>query len=267
MMASLNGLNALVTGAGSGIGRAIALSLADQGASVLVTDIQKAARPGGYDSDAETDTDVLIRKRGGQAEFRATDVTKAAEVEAAVAAAVTAFGRLDIMVNNAGVSTALITIVDQSEEDYDRTMAVNVKGVFLGCKYAIRQMMAQPPREGGARGRVINIASIAAESGVHLAPAYCASKGAVAALTRQLANDFGPHHIVVNAVLPGLIETAMMRAPLSDDQAVAYFRQYNTFPRFGTAEDIAGAVTFLASDAATYINGAGLVVDGGYLAL
>jgi NAD(P)-dependent dehydrogenase (short-subunit alcohol dehydrogenase family) len=264
---SLEGQTALVTGANSGIGRAIALNLAKNGAKVVVTGLNRQAKAGGYDTEAEVPTDALILARGGQAIFHTVDVTKAVDVEAAVAAAVASFGRLDIVVNNAGTFTGLATIIEQTEEDYDRTMAVNAKGAFLGCKYAIRQMMAQPARENGARGNVINISSVGGQSGLHLEPAYCASKAAVLGLTRQLATDFGSQGIRTNAILPGIVQTAMTRGALSDDATVSFLKQYNTFPRFGTGDDVGGAVSFLASDVAGYINGATLAVDGGYLAL
>ena len=266
-MGMLDGFAAVVTGAGSGMGRAIALQLAAEGARLVVTDIRKEVRPGGFDVEPEVDTDELIRRRGGQAEFVTGDVTKAADVEAAVARAVALYGRLDVMVNNAGIFTSVATVVDQTEEDFDLTMAVNAKGVFLGCKYAIRQMLAQSPRANGARGQIINIASVGAERGLPWEPAYCASKGAVLALTKQIAADFGPQHLRVNAILPGLIQTSMTRGPLSDEAIVEQLKQTNTFPRFGTAEDVAQAAAFLASDAAGYVHGAAFAVDGGKLAL
>jgi NAD(P)-dependent dehydrogenase (short-subunit alcohol dehydrogenase family) len=265
-MTNLAGFSAVVTGAGSGMGRAIALELARQGARLIVTDIEKSPRPDGYDDEVEVDTDELIRKRGGEAIFLRVDVTKAAEVEAAVALAVKEYGRLDVMVNNAGIFTSVATVMDQSEADFDLTLAVNAKGVFLGCKYAVRQMMEQQPRTSGARGQIINIASVAAERGLPWEPAYCASKGAALALTKQVAADFGPQHIRINAILPGVIETSMSRAPLSDEKVVEELRQSNTFPRFGTAQDVANAVAFLASDSAGFINGAALAVDGGKIA-
>jgi NAD(P)-dependent dehydrogenase (short-subunit alcohol dehydrogenase family) len=266
-MRSLAEQTALVTGANSGIGRAIALKLAEYGAHVIVAGLNQQAKAGGYDEDAAIATDELIVSRGGHAFFQRTDVTCAADVEAAVTASVARFGRLDIMVNNAGTFTGLATIIEQSEEDFDRTMAVNTKGTFLGCKYAIRQMMAQAPRSNGARGSVINISSVGGQSGLHLEPAYCASKAAVIGLTRQLATDFGPQAIRTNAIAPGIVQTAMSRGALSDEGTVSFLKQYNTFPRFGTGDDIGEAASFLASDAAGYINGATLAVDGGFLAL
>jgi NAD(P)-dependent dehydrogenase (short-subunit alcohol dehydrogenase family) len=265
-MGSLAGFSTVVTGASSGMGRAIALEMAAQGARLVVCDLQKRAKPGGFDVDADVDTDELIRQRGGEAIFQRADVTKAADLEAAVKAAVEAYGRLDVMVNNAGIFTGIATVVDQSEEDFDLTISVNAKGVFLGCKYAVQQMMAQNPRDDGARGQIINICSIAAERGLDVEPAYCASKGAALALTKQVACDFGRHHIRVNAILPGIIQTSMSREPLSDPKVVEHLRMSNTFPRFGTVDDVAAAAVFLASDAAGYVHGASFAVDGGKLA-
>lgn len=266
-MGSLTGFSAVVTGASSGMGRAIALAMAAEGARLVVSDLQPNTKPGNYDTEPDVETDALIRSRGGEAIFVRADVTKAADMEAAVAAAVKAYGRLDVMVNNAGIFTSVATVVDQPEEDYEFTMAVNAKGVFLGCKYAVRQMMAQEPRADGARGQIVNICSVAATRGLPAEPAYCASKGAALALTKQVACDFGPHKIRVNAILPGLIQTAMTREPLSDERAVEFLKMSNTFPRFGTVDDIAAAAVFLASDASGYVHGAELAVDGGKLAL
>jgi NAD(P)-dependent dehydrogenase (short-subunit alcohol dehydrogenase family) len=265
-MGTLAGFSTVVTGASSGMGRAIALAMAAEGARLVVSDVQKHAKSGGFDVEPEIDTDELIRKRGGEAIFQRADVTKGADVEAAVAAAVAAYGRLDVMVNNAGIFTSIATVIDQSEEDFDLTMSVNSKGVFLGSKYAVRQMMDQQPRADGARGQIINICSVAAERGLDVEPAYCASKGAALALTKQVACDFGRHHIRVNAILPGIIQTAMSREPLSDEKTVEHLRLSNTFPRFGTVDDVAAAAVFLASDAAGYVHGASFAVDGGKLA-
>jgi NAD(P)-dependent dehydrogenase (short-subunit alcohol dehydrogenase family) len=267
MTRNLEGFSAIVTGAGSGMGRAIALELAAQGARLVVTDIHQSTRPGNYDEEPSVDTDELIRRRGGEAVYLRADVTVAKDVEAAVALAVERYGRLDVMINNAGIFTSVATVVDQSEEDFDLTMNVNAKGVFLGCKYAVKQMMAQSTRADGARGQIVNIASIAAAVGLQAEPAYCASKGAALALTKQVAADFGPHHIRVNAILPGLIQTAMSRAPLSDEKIVEHLKQTNTFPRFGTVQDVALAAAFLVSDQAGYVQGTALAVDGGKLGI
>lgn len=265
-MSTLQGRIAMVTGASSGMGRAIALELAARGAKVICTDIKKSARQDGFEIDLTQDTDDLIKLRGGEALFIPVDVSKSADFIHAVDQAVKHFGRLDIMVNNAGVFTSTTTIIDQSEEDYDFTMAINAKGVFLGCKYALTQMMKQPVIAGQMRGRIVNIASVAALSGLHLEPAYCASKGAVTALTRQLAVDFAPHGIGINAILPGFIETGMTRGPLSDENVVKSIRMSNTYPRFGQPKDIAKATAYLVSEDAEYVNGSLLSVDGAFLA-
>jgi NAD(P)-dependent dehydrogenase (short-subunit alcohol dehydrogenase family) len=145
-------------------------------------------------------------------------------------------------------------------------MAVNAKGVWLGCKFALRQMMQQEPLPSGLRGRIINIASVGGASGLHMEPAYCASKGAVLALTRQLAIDFGPHNITSNAIMPGVIQTAMSRDPLSVPAIEAQLKQITPFPRLGMPDDVGRIVAFLASDASAFVNCAALPVDGGFLA-
>lgn len=254
---------ALVTGASSGMGRAIALALADDGAAVMCADLQRGAKPDGYEPDLQFDTSALIQRNGGRAAYSKCDVSRLEEMEATVAATVAEFGRLDILVNNAGIFTQVETIIDQSEQDYDLTMAVNAKSVWLGCKFALRQMMTQAPLPCGTRGRIVNIASAAGVIGLPLEPAYCASKGAVVALTRQLAIDFGPHHINVNAIMPGVIQTAMTRGALDDPVIGARFRQDTPFPRVGAARDVAATAAFLASDDAEFINGAAIAVDGG----
>ncbi|UYC10995.1 SDR family oxidoreductase [Xanthomonas sp. CFBP 8445] len=263
MRAVLDGQVAVVTGATTGIGRGIAVALARAGARVVVGDIIRLPKDGSYDERPDLSTAELIAEIGGSATFVECDVTQSSAVSGAVDAAVSSFGRLDIMVNNAGIFTRLETIVDQSEEDYDLTMAVNAKSVWLGCKFALRQMLQQEPLPGRSRGRVINIASAAGVSGLPLEPAYCASKGAVLALTRQLAVDFGPHGIGVNAIMPGPIQTAMTRPALEDPETVARFRQATPFSRLGTADDIAAAAVFLAGDGAAFINGAAIAIDGG----
>ena len=202
---------AIVTGSSSGNGRAIALTLSAAGATVVCADLDRKARKEGYEPDRDVDTDDVIRRHGGKALYVKADVRYALEVENLVTRTAADFGRLDIMVNNAGVSTGLHTIIEETEEQFDLTMAVNVKGVWLGCKYAITQMLKQEPHETGSRGKIVNIASVAALIGLGRHPVYSASKAAVVNLTRQLAVTFGPQRINVNTVCPGLIPTAMTR--------------------------------------------------------
>jgi len=184
-------------------------------------------------------------------------------IEALVHSAVSSFGRLDVMVNNAGIFTGLHTIVDETEEQYDRTMAVNGKSVWLGSKFAIRQMLTQEPTNG-SRGRIVNVASVGGLVGLAQEPAYCAAKGAVVNLTRQLALDFAPERINVNAVCPGYLATAMLRPYLDNPQVNKALHARSPWPELGTAQDVAKAVTFLSTEQSRWITGTLLTVDGGF---
>jgi NAD(P)-dependent dehydrogenase (short-subunit alcohol dehydrogenase family) len=255
---------AIVTGSSSGNGRAIALALSAAGATIVGADLDKKARKEGYEENLEIDTDDVIRHQGGTACYVQTDVTRAAEIENLLARTVSDFGRLDIMVNNAGVLTGMQTIVDETEEQYDFTMSVNVKGVWLGCKYAIMQMLKQEPLATGSRGKIVNIASVAGLVGCGTLPAYCTSKGAVVNLTRQLAVDFARQRINVNAVCPGLIPTALSRGTtLQTEEWLKAVPPWQLWPRLGTPEDVAQCVLFLSSPEAEWITGSMLTVDGG----
>lgn len=256
---------AVVTGSSSGNGRAIALALAAEGASVVCSDIRREAREGGYEGDILIPTDDVIRADGGKAEYVEADAADYAAVEHLVDSAVSAFGRLDVMVNNAGIFTGLHTIVDETEDEYDRTMAVNAKSVWLGCKFAIRQMLTQEPVDG-SRGRIVNIASIGGLVGLAAEPAYCASKGAVVNLTRQLAVDFAPERINVNAICPGFLATAMVRPFLDDPELNAALHAKSPWPELGTAEDVAKAAVYLSTTEARWVTGTLLTVDGGFTA-
>ncbi|VVD33695.1 SDR family NAD(P)-dependent oxidoreductase [Paraburkholderia dioscoreae] len=270
MTLKLQGRVAVVTGASSGIGRAVALAFAREGASVVCSDIRKSANADGYEPDLNIDTDDLIVQRGGSAHFVSSDVTRANDVKSLVAAAVERFGRLDVMVNNAGVAFDFATVVEEREEDFDITMAVNVKGVWLGCKYAIEQFLKQEPvklANGGVlRGRVVNMASMAGLVGLAKEPAYCASKAAVVGLTKEIAIDFAEHRINVNAICPGFLATSMVRSALEDEATSKWLHGLTPWPRLGTVEDVAKAALFLASDDAEWMTGSMLTVDGGFVA-
>ncbi|WP_042462169.1 SDR family NAD(P)-dependent oxidoreductase [Neobacillus dielmonensis] len=267
MAKRLDGKIAIVTGSSSGNGRAIALTFAREGAKVICSDLQKSARQGGYDESIDIDTDELIRQEGGQALFLKADVTKAKDVQALVDLAVSEFGRLDIMVNNAGIFTGLNGIVEETEEAFDLTMAVNTKGVWLGCKSAITQMLEQnASASSGSRGKVINIASIGGLVGLAQEPGYCTSKGAVVNLTKQLAVDYAPERININAICPGFLETAMVRPFLEDEELNKGLHDQSPWPHLGNAQDVAYAALFLASDESRWVTGSSLVVDGGFTA-
>lgn len=256
---------AIVTGSSSGNGRAIAIALAAEGASVICSDIRREAREGGYEGDIGTPTDDVIRANGGKSEYVEADAASYSAVQNLVDAAVSSFGRLDVMVNNAGIFTGLHTIVDETEDEYDRTMAVNSKSVWLGCKFAIRQMLTQEPVHG-SRGRIVNIASIGGLVGLAAEPAYCAAKGAVVNLTRQLAVDFAPERINVNAICPGFLATAMVRPFLDDPELNKVLHAKSPWPELGTAEDVGKAAVFLSTTDARWATGTLLTIDGGFTA-
>jgi NAD(P)-dependent dehydrogenase (short-subunit alcohol dehydrogenase family) len=260
-MGRLDNRVAIVTGASSGIGRAIAIGFAREGARVVCSDIRKDARPEGYETDRQQDTDEVISANSGDALFMRADVTRGQDMADLVKSAVDRYGRLDIMVNNAGIFTRLAPIHEKTEEEYDFTMNVNAKGVWNGCQQAIRQFLRQ-----GDGGKIINIVSIAGLIGLANEPAYCASKGAAANLTRQLAIDYGPHRINVNAICPNFLTTAMCR-PYHDDAAIrSVVEEATPLRRWGTPEEIVGPAVFLASRDADYVTGSMLIVDGGYTA-
>ena len=256
-MAALTGRTAVVTGASSGIGRAVARRLAADGASVLVADLHRQPRGGPQEEGGDEPTVDLIEAAGGETVFLRTDVCRASDMERAAHVAVTELGGLDIMVNNAGIWHGHRTILEETEAEFDSTMATNIKGVWLGCKAAISHMV-----RAGNGGSIVNIASVAGLVGLGAEPAYSASKGAVIGLTRQLAIDYAEHRVRVNAVAPGFVETSLSRSVMGDNPE----HDLTPWPRLGTVSDIASAVAFLSSDESEWMTGTVLVVDGGYTA-
>jgi NAD(P)-dependent dehydrogenase (short-subunit alcohol dehydrogenase family) len=239
----------LVTGAAGGIGRGIAVELGREGASVLVSDLE-SARDGGEE------TARLIEQEGGKAEFAACDVTSADGGEALVRKAVDAFGRLDYAVNNAGVATHKLT-AEFTEDEYDWIMGVNLKGVFLGMKFQIPQMVAQ----GG--GAIVNMSSVAGLTGVRHISVYTASKHGIVGLTKNAAMEYGQQGVRVNCVAPNAIRTPLMDA--SPPEFVAELIRPQAIQRVGEPEEVGFAVAYLCSDRAAFITGVALPVDGGYL--
>ncbi len=252
----LDGRVAIVTGAAVGIGRAIALRLGAEGARVVVADRRL---------DAGEATAREVNGRGGEARFVSCDVSDSEQARALIGGTTDAWGRLDVLVNNAGIPGAGVPADQLDEEDWDRVVAVNLRGVFLCAKYGL------PHLEASGRGAMVNIASTFGLVGAHNAPAYCASKGGVIALTRQLAVDYGPRGIRVNAVCPGYVDNDMdeRRTRMAPEDAArnAASRQaaaaLQPLGRQGDAAEIAAAVAFLASDDAAFVTGAVIPVDGG----
>lgn len=244
MDAMLDGETAVITGGASGNGRAIAMAYAREGADVVIADVQEEPREGG-----EPTHEKVLAETDAEATFVECDVTDRADLVAAAEAA-SDLGGVDVFVNNAGIfRTEEFSAV--TEDEFDRLMDINVKGVFFGCQVAAEYM---------DEGSIINLSSIAGMRGSADSVTYCASKGAVRLMTYALASKLGPD-VRVNAIHPGIIETAMT----TDDAPLVEMVDETTIPaeRFGRPEDVADAALYLASDMADYVTGESLVVDGG----
>lgn len=252
-MFNLHGKIALVTGARRGMGRADALALARQGASVVVTDIN------------QTECDAVaaeITASGGTAVAYTLDVSQGADVTRVFDSVIAQFGRLDILINNAGIFSPAMSL-DMTEAEWDKTIAVNLKGQFLCAQRAAREMKKH------GWGRIVNIASVASgQSGLGVAGGvhYTASKGGIAGMTEALAIELAPYGITVNVIGPGMIDTPMVSEARMPQSALDAMLAQVPMKRMGTPEEIAAAVVFLASEEASYVTGAMLFVDGGWLA-
>jgi NAD(P)-dependent dehydrogenase (short-subunit alcohol dehydrogenase family) len=247
------GKTALVTGGASGIGRGVALAFAQAGAQVVVADI---------DVEGGEATVRQIRQAGSRALFVRTDVAWAQDVEALLAATVQTFGRLDCAFNNAGVELETQRLAESDEDLFDRMMAINVKGVWLCMKHEIRQMLAQ----GG--GAIVNAASVAGLVGAPKHSIYAASKHAVVGLTKSAAAEYGRKGIRINDVCPGVIRTAMLdRAIEREAGSEEAMVRMHPIGRLGEIEDVAAAVLWLCSDAAGFVTGHSLAVDGAMTAV
>jgi len=252
MTAELEGKVGLVTGATSGIGRETAVLFARAGAKVVVA--------GRREVEGE-ETVNLVRAAGGDGLFVRTDVAKASEVDALIQKAVERFGRLDVAFNNAGIEGVWCPIVRQSEEDFDRTININLKGVWLCLKYEIRQMLKQ-----GGGGAIVNTASTYSFIGSVGAAAYSASKYGVLGLTKAAALETARSGIRVNAVCPAAIDTPMAERLFGAPKVHEHAVRCHPIGRFGTPREIAEAVVWMCSDRASFMTGQSLVLDGGFLA-
>ncbi len=252
MAGTLEGKVALVTGGGSGIGRASAMTFAREGARVVVADV---AVEGGEE------TVRIIQDAGGEGIFVRADVSKAGEVEALINSAVETYSRLDCAHNNAGIEQVPVRIHEYPEEVWDRLISINLKGVWLCMKYEIAQMLKQ----GG--GAIVNTSSVAGLVGFRGISAYVASKHGVAGLTKTASLEYAEAGIRINAVCPGFIRTPLLERFINHNPELeAQLVQLEPVGRIGTPEEVAEAVVWLSSDAASFVTGHTMAVDGGFVA-
>jgi NAD(P)-dependent dehydrogenase (short-subunit alcohol dehydrogenase family) len=252
MTPELQGKVGIITGGTSGIGREAAVLFAKAGAKVVVAGRREAEGK---------ETIDLIRAAGGDGLFVKTDVSRAADVRALVQKTVEKFGRLDVAFNNAGIEGSWSPIAEQSEEDWDSTIDINLKGVWLCLKYEIQQMLKQ-----GGGGAIVNMASVAGFIGSAGAATYCASKHGVIALTKSAALETARSGIRVNVVCPAVIETPMGERLWGAPEAKKFALGLHPIGRFGRPEEVANAVVWMCSDGASFMTGQSLVLDGGFLA-
>jgi NAD(P)-dependent dehydrogenase (short-subunit alcohol dehydrogenase family) len=254
----LEGKVAAITGAGSGIGQATALLFAREGAKVIVGDI---------DDNSGMKTVSEIKRVNGEGTFNHVDVSKESDVEGFIGHALSKYGKLDIMFNNAGI-IVVKKVIDSSESEWDKLVSVNLKGVFLGSKCAAKHMIERKS------GSIVNTASIYGLVGAsHYAP-YCATKSGVIGFSRALALELAPYGVRVNCICPGVITTAMFEGELEiwrkiqpGDDVKKLFESQHPLGRFGEPIDIANAALYLASDESSFVTGSSIVVDGGYTAV
>jgi 3alpha(or 20beta)-hydroxysteroid dehydrogenase len=251
-MGKLDGKVALISGGARGQGAAEAHVFAREGAKVVFGDVR----------DAEgTQVEAAVRAEGGDAVYLHLDVTVEADWDKAVRTATERYGKLDVLVNNAGIVIPRVPIEERTAEEWDRVMAVNAKGVFLGTKYAIPAMR----RAGG--GSIVNISSVAGiGQSAHQEPAYAASKGAIRIFTKVTASQHARDRIRCNSVHPGPVDTEMLHSAMRDPEVLRRRLERVPLGRMGTVDEVVKAVLYLASDDASYVTGAELVIDGGALA-
>lgn len=241
---------AIITGAASGIGRTTAILFAKEGGKVIVADQNEV---GG------NETVDMIRSDGGQAIFERVNVTSATDIQNMVETTINTYGKLNILVNNAGIAIRL-PVVDLPEEDWDRNIDVNLKSIYLSSKYAIPRMIEN---KGGS---IVNIASIYGIVGGRIRAAYTASKGGVVNLTRSMALDYALHKVRVNCICPGFVNTPLLKNILKTPEEYQALADLHPMGRLGDMLEIAQGILYLASDASSFVTGIALPIDGGYTA-
>ncbi len=279
---SLENRIAIVTGSSSGLGAAIALALSSHGASIFCIDLYPTPRNSINPLTSRADdihsrqttqpgTHERIRQLGGEATYHKADITRARDMELAIRACAAKYHRVDILVNNAGISVESTHVRplrchETSEEDFDKTMSINAKGMFLGCKYALKQMLDLQTQMYRSRGWIVNVSSVQGIVPYYGTPSYCASKGAALMLTKQIALDYAGDLIHCNALCPGFLQTSMTQNLQGQEEVLKGIEAKHPFGgRLGNVEDVARAAVFLAGDEAGWITGVAVPVDGGYM--
>jgi NAD(P)-dependent dehydrogenase (short-subunit alcohol dehydrogenase family) len=248
-MVRLQGRVSIITGGAGGIGRATALRFSDEGASVVIADM---------DEPSGKETVRLIQEKEGNALYVKTNVKESESIQKLIHTTVEHFGGLDILINNAGIGQSEVKSVDLEETEWDAVLDTNLKSIFLGMKYAVPELM----KKGGV---IVNVSSLLGLKGRKYVSAYNAAKGGVILLTQNAALEYGKEDIRVNAVAPGVIDTNIIEGWKKDERKWSVISQSNALRRIGNPEEVASAILFLASDEASFITGATLSVDGGGL--
>jgi glucose 1-dehydrogenase len=248
---TLKGKVAVVTGGNTGIGRAVVMALAGQGADIVIDYIAN--------EEAEQQVEADVRNLGDKVVGVKADVSKVADLETLIGTAVSTFGRVDIMVNNAGIETRT-SVLDTTEEQYERVLDINLKSAFFGTQLAAKQMIAQ-----GGGGRIINMTSVHEDWPMPGNTAYCLSKGGMRMLTRTAGVELAPHNILVVGVGPGAVDTPINKATVADPKALATLDAAIPLGRLAEPEEIAAIVAFLAGDGASYITATTIFADGGIM--